>query len=91
MRRKRERLDVIHDILVAIRDRRRPVRSTHVLYASNLSSQMLKEYLADLMDKQLVRETEASGKPAYELTEKAFRYLQDYEQVKAFLESYGLD
>ena len=90
MKRKRERLDVIHDILVAIRDSRPPVRPTHVLYGSNLSSQMLKDYLNELIDAGLVREI-GGDKTAYELTEQAYEYLREYARIHAFLESYGLD
>jgi predicted transcriptional regulator len=44
MARKRERLAVIRDILNAIRNTKN-IKPTRLLYASNLSPQMFKEYI----------------------------------------------
>jgi len=51
MSRKRERIVIIYDILKVIQEKGGKAIPTHILYKSNLSSQMLKEYLADLIDK----------------------------------------
>ena len=44
MARKRERLEVIKDILMSIRQNKN-IKPTRLLYASNLSPQMFKEYI----------------------------------------------
>jgi len=92
MSRKRERLEIIHDILHVIREKGDKVKPTHILYKSNLSHQRLQEYMADLISKELILEMKLTrGKKTYALTPKGFKYLQDYASIKAFMESYGLD
>jgi predicted transcriptional regulator len=90
MIRKRERLEIIHDILVAIKDKRE-TRPTHILYKSNLSHQMLTEYMNELIGKNFIEEKiSKDGKKTYALKQKGFDYLRDYESIKSFMESYGL-
>lgn len=92
MSRKRDRLEIIHDILHVIREKGEKVKPTHILYKSNLSHQRLQEYLKELMEKGLIIEKELKKKKkTYILTDKGFSYLQDYAGIKAFMESYGLD
>ena len=92
MSRKRERITIIHDILKVIQERRGNVKPTHILYRSNLSSQMLKEYLIDLIEKGFIEEKkDKKGNKTYSLTEKGFKYLEDFNVIRSFIESYGLD
>ena len=92
MARKRDRLEIIHDILLVIRDHRGVVRPTHILYKSNLSHPMLTEYLDELKTKGfLVESTDREGKRSYALTEKGYNYLRDYGVIRGFVDSYGLD
>ena len=92
MARKRDRLEIIHDILQVVRDHRGVVRPTHILYKSNLSHPMLTEYLDELMAKGFLTETaDKDGKKSYELTEKGYNYLRDYGVIRGFVDSYGLD
>ncbi len=92
MTRKRERIEIIHDILKAVQDRRGNARPTHILYRSNLSSQMLREYLSDLIDKGFIEEeTDKKDNRSYALTVKGHSYLEDFDVIRSFIESYGLD
>ncbi len=92
MARKRDRLEIIHDILQVVRDQRGVVRPTHILYKSNLSHPMLTEYLDELMKKGfLIERTGKDGKKSYELTGKGHDYLRDYHVIRGFVDSYGLD
>ncbi len=92
MTRKRERIEIIHDILKSVQDRRGAARPTHILYRSNLSSQMLKEYLSDLIDKGFIEEdVDGNENRSYSLTVKGHSYLEDFNVIRSFIESYGLD
>mgnify|MGYP006288010697 CR=1 FL=1 len=89
--RKRERFEIIYDILKAIQSKTE-AKPTHILYKSNLSTHMLKEYLGELLDKGFIVENEyEKGKKTYSLTDKGHRYLEDFKVISSFLESYGLD
>ena len=91
MNRKRERLEIIHSILTAIQEKGKEVKPTHILYKSNLSHQMLTDYLTELIKGEFIQEKDNLGKKSYSLTEKGFNYLRDYKSIKAFLDSYGLN
>jgi predicted transcriptional regulator len=89
---KRERITIIYDILKAIQDKGNETKPTHILYKSNLSSQMLKEYLTELIEKGMIKEkTHKKGNKTYVLEELGFKYLSDYKVIKKFMESYDLD
>jgi predicted transcriptional regulator len=92
MGKKRERLEIIHDILHVIRARGPQVKPTHILYKSNLSHQMLTEYLDELIGKGFILQKEGKeSKKTYALTDKGFNFLKDYETIKSFMNSYGLN
>ncbi len=91
MKRKRDRLQVIYDILEAIRNKNGTIKPTHILYKSNLSHQMMEEYLNDLIAKQFLVQINKDDKRSYALTEKGFKYLEQYKFVSEFVDSFGLN
>ncbi|MBN2142024.1 hypothetical protein JW711_01720 [Candidatus Woesearchaeota archaeon] len=91
MNKKRDRLEIIHDILYVVREKKDKALQTHILYKSNLSHQMLTEYLSELLTKGFMIEmTDKKGKKHYELTDKGYNYLKDYNIIRGFVDSYGL-
>jgi len=88
---KRERLQVISDILRAIQARDGKIRPTHILYKANLSSQMLTEYLTELIQGGFVVETEQKKSKTYSLTDKGYKYIAEYKKVTEFMETFGLN
>lgn len=92
MNRKRERLEIIRDLLLAIRTKGEKVRPTHILYKSNLSSGMLKQYIGDLLENEfIIEERDKKDHKIYSLLPKGYEYLKDYSVIKNFMESYGLE
>ncbi len=90
MNKKRDRLQVIHDILKAIQDKNGKIKPTHILYKSNLSHQMMEEYLNELIEGGFVIENQTPSGKTYSLTEKGFDYLKQYKLITDFVESFGL-
>ncbi len=91
MVKKRERLEVIRDILSVIRDSGKMIRPTRLLYSSNLSPQMFKDYMKELISKELVVEIEdKTGKKAFVLSNKGFEFLEKYRLIEEFVENFGL-
>jgi predicted transcriptional regulator len=87
---RRERSEIIHDILLAIREKG-VAKPTHILYKSNLSSKMLAEYLDELLEKEFIEErSDKKGKKSYLLIERGFNYLKDFSVIQSFMDSYGL-
>ncbi|MBS3128377.1 hypothetical protein J4410_04485 [Candidatus Woesearchaeota archaeon] len=86
---KRDKLTIIYDVLIAIQ-RKEKIKPTHLLYKSNLSYQRMKEYLDDLMQKQLILEESEKGQKFFALTDKGHKFLQEYAKMREFTESFGL-
>lgn len=91
MERKRNKLEVIRDILLVIREKNGKAKPTRILYKSNLSHMMMKEYLGDLISRALIKETKTKEGRTYALTEKGNKYLSEYGTIVNFMESFGLN
>ena len=89
MAKKRERLEVIRDILNAIRDNKN-IKPTRLLYASNLSPQMFKEYISELMDKGFIKLDVEEDKKTFSLTKKGNEFLEEYRIIERFIDNFGL-
>ena len=90
MEKKRNRLEIIYDILRVIRDRNGKIKPTHILYKSNLSHQMMSEYLSELIGKGFVVENKIKTGKTYAITEKGMNYLNKYSLISDFTSSFGL-
>jgi predicted transcriptional regulator len=91
MAKKRDRLKIIYDILKAVHDKNNRIKPTHILYKSNLSHQMMEEYLADLMSKEFIVENMNGSNKTYSLTQKGYDYLNKYKMIAEFTDSFGLE
>lgn len=90
MAKKRERLEVIRDILATVRDSNNAIRPTRLLQKSNLSPQMFKEYTEELIRKGFCEERLEKGRH-FVLTTKGFEFLERYKVITEFIENFGLD
>ena len=91
MVKKRERLEVIHDILTAIKNNNNDLKPTRLLYSSNLSPQMFKDNVVELLDKGFIEEIfNEKEKKSYALTNKGFKFLEEYKVIIGFIENFGL-
>ena len=90
MTKKRERLEVIKDMLNAI-NRSRKIKPTRLLYSSNLSPQMFKTYINELISKGFVKvEIENNDKKIFYITKKGQEFLEKYKIIENFIENFGL-
>jgi predicted transcriptional regulator len=91
MSKKRERLEVIYDILKIIEDKGNSIKPTPLLRFSNLSSQRFSEYLEELFSKDLVKEIfDKKNKKHLTLTDKGFQYLERYKDIISFIDDFDL-
>jgi len=90
MSRKRERLEVIRDILKAIQTNR-SIKPTRLLYSSNLSPQMFKDYINELIEKKFIQiDVDKEDKKTFSLTKKGYDFLQEYKGIENFIQNFGL-
>jgi len=89
--RKRDRLEIIYEILGIIREHNNSILPTPLLRYSNLSSQSFNEYLSELIGKGFIREIyDKKGRRYLSLTDKGFRYLEKYKKIIEFIDEFGL-
>lgn len=87
---RRDRLQIINDILVSVRDKNGKIRPTHLLYKSNLAHNKMKLYVSELIEKELIKDGIDDGKKYYFLTEKGIKFIEEYKKINHFVESFGL-
>ncbi len=87
---KRNKLDIIYDMLRAVEEKGGKIKPTHLLYKSNLSHQRMKLYLDELIEKKFLAEQEDKKQKFYELTDDGRKFLQRFKQMKEFTEAFGL-
>lgn len=88
---KREKLQIIHDILSVLMKKGGSSRPTHILYKANLSYAMMDQYLNELVKKGLVIIRKQDDVKIIALTDQGYQYLQNYQKVKSFMDTFGLD
>ena len=74
MEKKRDRLEVIRDILLVIQSGGGKIKPTKILYRSNLSHGMMKDYIKDILSMGLAKETHSKEGRTYSITEKGLKY-----------------
>lgn len=87
---KRDKLEIMKDILQIIFDRGDRLKPTHIMYKANLSHQMLVEYTNELVEKELIEIVE-EGRKIHRITNKGRDFLRDYKMMRGFMDSYGLE
>ena len=87
---RRNKQDIIYDMLKAVQAKGGIILPTHLLYKSNLSHSKMKDYLNDLMDKSLLEYIEEKDKQKIKLTEKGFKFLQSLRKLREFTDAFGI-
>jgi len=91
MVKKRDRLEVIHDILSIVMKHKNQIKPTPLLRYSNLSSQRFADYYSELLKKELVREVvDKKGKKFIMLTDKGFKFIEKYKLIIGFIDEFDL-
>ena len=89
MAKKRDRFEIIKDILESIMGHRN-IRPTRLLHESNLSPQLFKEYIGELKERDLIREDALKKERQFVLTSKGTSFLEEYKVFSTFIKSFGL-
>lgn len=89
--RKRDRLEVIFDILNIIVNKNNSIKPTPLLRYSNLSTQSFNDYYSELIQKEFIKEIiDKKGKKFITLTDKGFKYLEKYKTIIGFINEFEL-
>jgi predicted transcriptional regulator len=65
---------------------------TKILYAANLSHDRLKQYIDELIEKELIQENDPEdNNRTYFLTEKGREFLREFVRIERFSEAFGIE
>lgn len=90
MARKRNRSDIVVDILTTIQKKGGEIKPTRLMYGANLAHGQMKLYITDLKKQGLVEAIEKKGNEFYVLTEQGYKYIQKIYEMKQFEEAFGI-
>jgi predicted transcriptional regulator len=88
---KRNKLEIIKDILKIIKDNHNEIKSTPLIRKSNLSTTRFNEYLEELLKKDFIeRKVDKDNNKTIKLKNKGFRYLEKYNSIIGFIQEFEL-
>ena len=90
MGKKRNKFDIILDILQTIGNKGGTIKQTHLMYKANLSHTQMKGYLAELSKKKLLEEIQKEHNTFIFITEDGFKFLEKSKDIPEFEETFGL-
>ncbi len=77
--------------ILEILGKRREVKITHLVYKANLSNNSIKPYIKYLINNSLIEILRDKHGKRFVITQKGVDFLNEFEKIKIFSESYGLD
>jgi predicted transcriptional regulator len=87
---KRNKLEIIKDILKIIQENHNSIKPTPLLRQSNLSTARFKEYFSELLDKNFIKEINKKNNKYISLTEKGLKFLEKYKTIVSFIDEFEL-
>lgn len=90
MARKRERSDIVLDMLQSIQEKGGKIKPTHLMYKANLAHNQLKSYLEDLVEKNFVKKIKKSNYEYVIITDEGIKFVEKIKEMKEFEKTFGL-
>lgn len=86
---KRNKIDIILDMLIAIQAKQGKIKPTHLMYKANLAHRQLKIYLDDLLEKNLVEKINNDKYEYITITDDGSKFLEKIREAKEFEKTFG--
>ena len=90
MQKKRDRLEIIADILTTIQKKGGKIKPTPLMYKSNLSHKQMNLYLDDLIQKNCIQKVKFNNYEYITITDNGNKFLQKIMEMKEFETTFGL-
>ena len=87
---KREKLEIIQDILKTIKKNKNDIKPTPLLRKTNISSARFKTYYNDLTKRELIKVYQNKNSQTISLTNKGEQFLKKYQTIISFIEEFGI-
>lgn len=90
MVKKRNKIEIINDILRTIRDKRGKIKQTHLMYKVNLSHKLMKSYLEELITKEMISEIREEKNIYILIKPRGEEFMDKLKKLTEFQEAFGL-
>ncbi len=90
MMKKRNRIEIIADILRTIKDKRGKIKQTHLMYKVNLSHKLMRSYLEELLSKEMIQETKKENNIYILIRPRGEEFIEKLQKLKEFQDVFGL-
>jgi predicted transcriptional regulator len=87
---KRDKIEIIYDILNSIYRNGNKIRISHLLQKANLSHTKLKKYLEELEGNEIIINEIEKGVKYFSLTEKGINYYYKLRNMKQFMNTFNI-
>jgi len=87
---KRNKLEIIKDILTIIQSNQNFIKITPLIRKSNLSSSNFKEYYLELLKKNFIKKTSDLNNKFISLTDRGLMFLEKYKTIIGFIDEFEL-
>ena len=87
---KRTKSDIIGDMLSSVISKGGQIKPTHLMYKSNMSHGQMKNYLDDLIQKDLVKKVKKGNYDYVIITDKGHEFMHKLREMKEFEKAFGL-
>ena len=87
---RRNRSEIIYDMLDALAKNRGRLKPTRLLYKANLSHAQMKDYVEELVQKDLIVLVQEKKAQYYEITEEGYAFLHKLNRVLEMSDALGL-
>ena len=90
MARKRERSDIVLDMLISIQEKGGKIKPTHLMYKANLAHQQMKSYLEELVGRDFIKRVKENKYEYIIITYSGLKFVEKIRQMKEFEKTFGL-
>ena len=86
---KRNKTDIVLDMLISIQEKGGSIKPTHLMYKANLAHRQLKSYLDELIEKKFVEKIDIKNYEYVILTDSGHKFLEKLREMKEFEKTFG--
>jgi predicted transcriptional regulator len=90
MERKRSRLEIIGDMLIAIQEKGGQIKPTHLMYKSNLSHSQMSSYLEEMINKEFIGKIKKESYEYIIITDRGCSFLEKLREMREFEKTFGI-
>jgi len=87
---RRDRIDIIYDMLRTIQVQQGKIRPTRLMYKANMAHGQMQGYLNELEEKGFIRKQAEKGHEFLILTESGYRFIVKIKEMKEFGSMFGI-